>query len=275
MKLDDLFERSAVIKKDGFAILQTALNNELPDNLYTNGVEACLLHSFSEAIRQQTGERLDRLSLVTELGKEHSMDKRWIGGTTRKHHDLNELIKHITTTGVLLKGSDERVKFNVKLYFPKKVDDVKKFIHEGISMILAWQNTDWSSDVYSTMEWNKFMNFFDKKDLENFETFKKKFKVFKENTTLYEEGFTDKDYYDVVRGIMPYKKKQRTVSSYHGVLLVGYDDKDDVFILKDIRDKYLMKGLCKIPYQYVADMLKGHSDFVKTVIGIEAEKIKD
>lgn len=274
MKLNTLFERSAVIKKDGFSILQTALNNELPDNMNTKGVEACLLHSFSEAIRQQTGERLDRLSLVNELNDPHEMKHHWSGGV-KKHHDLNELIKHITTTGVLLKGGSDRVKFNIKLHIPKNVTNVKKFIDDGISMILAWQNTDWSSDVYSAMEYKKFMNFFSTSDLESLEAFKKKFDVYKEDNRLYEDDFTDEDYWCVARGIMPYKKKQRTVSSYHGVLLVGYDDQDKVFILKDIRDKYLMKGLCKIPIQYVADMLKGHSDFVKTVIGIEAEKIKD
>src|ERR1035437_3245309 len=256
MKLDDiLLERSAVIKKDGFAILQTALNNELPDNLYTNGVEACLLHSFSEAIRQQTGERLDRLSLVIDLHDRHEMEKGWAGGITRKHHDLNELIKHITTTGVKLKGSDERVKFNIKLHLIKSINDVKKLIHQGISLIVVWQNTFWTMDSMEVREEKRFMEYFKPKDLESLLSFQKKYKSFESIRSIFDLDFKESDLWDLARGIIPYKKKQQTYSSYHGVLLVGYDDQDKVFILKDIKTKYLMKGMCKLPCQYVEDML--------------------
>lgn len=278
MKLKDLLlEKSAVIKKDGFAVLQTALAQELPHKVMdTQGAQACLLHSFSEAIRQQTGYTLDRLTLLRDLDDYHEKQEMGTWYRPKKYHDLNELIKHITTTGVVMAGKSKvRHKFKITLHIPKSLHEVKELTLQGISGILAWENNDFITDASDLLESNNFRDYFEKSDLVSKEKFALKLKIYRNDDDNYDEtgDYSVDHLYDIIRGIYPYEPKAKGVNSYHAVLLVGYEDAEDVFIFKDIRKKYLLDGMAKLPYRYVKDFLNSGSNFVKAVVGLEAEKL--
>lgn len=278
MKLEHLFEKSAVIKKTGFAVLQTALSTETPDNMQLHGAEACLLMSMSEMIRQQTGLSIDRYKLVQDLNGEmpSNMDTWYV---SRKYHHIDEIIKQLMTKGAKLYNSRERARFNLKLHVIKSVADMKACIDDGISIVCCWQNTSNVNDLMDVASKGDFRRMADQvvKDGMTLDQFKKHVEDLKgESYRSIVKSMDDAQVFMLAQGIVPYVKSDDPSSSYHGVLAVGYDHSHDhdVFIIKDIRDKYLRSGMIKMEAKYFEELLGGATDeFFKAVIGIEAERI--
>lgn len=291
-----LFELSSVIKKDGFSLLQTALNFENPENMTTKGM-ACLLNVVAEVIRQQTGESISRMKYLDSLDALDTTKKNY-NYTPMKYHDVDSLIKELTTNGVELfrSGSNGKQKFSIKLHPTKSVNDIKHAINAGYSVMLAYEACELINDFEEVVQHGSYDDLIAEigastlASKEKFNEWHKKFKSSKKYRDDHEDLFTSDWIIEellnkktsesefiraTLRGIVPVISDDLgSYSAYHGVLIVGFDDAEDVFIVKEIRQKYALKGFLKIPYEYFDLFFKGNTEntFVRGIAAVEAEK---
>lgn len=288
-----LFELSAVIKNDGLTLLQTALNFESPRNMDLKGAMACLLQAVSEVIKQQTGQQISRLSFAQALSADDNELSNTAFYTPKKYHSFKELIQKLSTTGVPLYGgnretapgskppSKKNYKFNIKLHPLHSAADMRHALDQGFSIITAYQNNDTVSEADNIMRlyYSRWIDAIGVENLSDKAKFKEKLKALYKSPgprpNLPGMSYLGEDpefLRAALRGIIPLVDKLEFDNSYHAVNIVGYDTGEKVFIGREGRAHYALKGFLKIPYEYFERFFKNaKSTFIVSIAAIEAE----